>query len=287
MATRARSAHPLQNLRECILSLEAAILLCLAKPNETAVHRVRTSIRRTEAQLELLSILPGLPPHQRQAKKTLSLLRKIRRAAGQVRDLDVQRDLLHAEACSKNTAHRGDPEMRKQSRQLRRELKLKREKHANHLLHLLRKHEADLPLRFEKLMEALAPAQSLTLSEAELTSLALKWFQEKSGWSQNGHHSPVDLHGAPRDFQQLHDIRKRAKSARYIAESAPESAKTARGLAARFEKLQQAGGDWHDFLLLSGIAADRLGESARLPQTLHRKAERTLHVFERQLRTSL
>ena len=39
------------------------VQLCLTKPGKIAVHRLRTSTRRVQAQLELLSMLPALPPH--------------------------------------------------------------------------------------------------------------------------------------------------------------------------------------------------------------------------------
>jgi CHAD domain-containing protein len=277
MARPAPSAHPLDTLRDTTTSLEAAILLCLAKPGKTAVHRLRTCIRRVEAQLQLLSILTGLPPHQHQASKALRPLKKLRRAAGKVRDIDVQRDLLCTDRGSRKTPRRLDPEIRKQSRELRRELKLKREKHADQLLQLLQKHQSDLPLLFEKLLDALAPAQSLTLPEAELTSLTRTWFE-------NGAHRPSAELSVPPNIQQLHAIRKRAKTARYIAESAPDSAKAAHLLAERFEKLQQAGGEWHDSLLLAEIAAHKLGASTKLAQSLDRKTERALRTFHRYLR---
>jgi len=278
MARPVPSAYPLRTLRDATTSLEASILLCLARPRKTAVHRLRTSIRRVEAQLQLLSILTGLPPHQHQTGKALRLLKKLRRAAGKVRDIDVQRELLGIDAGSKKAARRLDPEIRKQSRELRRELKLKRGKHAEHLLQLLKKHQSDLPLLFEKLLAALAPAQSLTLSEGELTSLTRKWFEDRA-------HRRADLPSTPQTTQQLHEVRKRAKTARYLAESAPQSAKAAHRLAARFEKLQQAGGEWHDSLLLAEIAAHKLGASAKLPQSLDRKTGRALRIYQRHLRT--
>jgi len=69
MAQADQSAHPVQKLREAVASLEASVLLCLVRPGKVAVHRLRTSTRRVEAQLELLSMLPGLPPHELQAAR--------------------------------------------------------------------------------------------------------------------------------------------------------------------------------------------------------------------------
>src|ERR1017187_7315792 len=98
------SAHPIQVLRDATTSLDAAILLCLADPEKSAVHRLRTTTRRIEAQLALLSMLPGLPPHEDEQRKVLRLIKKLRRSAGKVRDIDVQRDLIRDQAAgSKGT----------------------------------------------------------------------------------------------------------------------------------------------------------------------------------------
>lgn len=269
MARRDQSANPLQTLREATTNLEAAVLLCLAKPRKTAVHQLRTTSLRIEAQLELFSLLADLPPHEEQQREALRLLRKLRRAAGQVRDIDVQRDLIGKEETSKDRA------LRKQARELRRELKGKRKKGADHLQRLLHKQQTQLPLVFEELLETLEPAAPITLSESRLTQLVHHWY------GQNGAGTSEAI---PADAAALHAIRKRAKLARYLAETAPESALAARRLASRFEHLQQAGGRWHDWLLLSQVAAGRLGDSAELPQRFAVQAERSLRDFKRRLR---
>jgi CHAD domain-containing protein len=273
MARTARSAYPLQTLRETTKSLEAAILVCLAKPDKKDVHRLRTSTRRIEAQLELLAILPDLPPHKKEAGKARRLLRKLRRAAGKVRDLDVQRDLIGDEAAGRNGGSRPTTELRKEAAALRRTLKHKRDEEAGRLQHLLGKHRTDYPVVFKKLLDALGPAESITLTEATLTSLIRDWYAR---------HTPGSA-SAVQDPAQLHDIRKRAKLARYLAESAPQSATTARRLAAHFEDLQQAGGKWHDWLLLHELSASELGKKATLPQRFATHAENSLRAFKRRL----
>ncbi len=162
MARADQSAHPIQTLRDAAQSLEASILLCLAKPTQKAVHRMRTATRRIEAQLELLATFPDLPPHEKHQRKSRRLLKQLRRAAGRVRDIDVQRDLIRDEAA----AHKGAPstvrEVKNQAGHLRRDLKRQRDKGAAILLKLLRKHRTEIPLIIKNLLDALAPAKTLS-----------------------------------------------------------------------------------------------------------------------------
>jgi CHAD domain-containing protein len=273
MAKRDKSTRPIQTLRETITAFEAATLLCLAKPGKEAVHRLRTSIRRIEAELEMLAMLPGLPAHGELAENARRLLKKLRRAAGRVRDLDVQRDLVRDEARGKGGT------IREEARGLRRNLKRRREDAAEWLLRLLEKQRVRLPLVFEALLEVLAPAESLELSEARVMELA-------QGWYRSGDTSRPDS-GDAGSVDGLHAIRKRAKLARYIAESAPEGAVAARRLGTRFEALQQSGGEWHDWLLLEQIAAEELGDSAKLPQRFGAHAESALSDFKRHIQRKI
>src|SRR5215468_252577 len=86
------TAHPIDTLRQYITELEAAILLCLDDPAKKPVHRLRTMTRRIEAQIALFEMLHVPKVYSKEARDARRLLKKIRRAAGEVRDLDVQRD---------------------------------------------------------------------------------------------------------------------------------------------------------------------------------------------------
>ena len=275
MARTNHSAHPITALRDTVTSLEASILVCLAAPKKEAVHRLRTLTRRIEAQLELLALLPGLPRHEQQARNTSRLLKKLRHAAGQVRDIDVQRDLIRDEAASTNCAPPAERDLRQQARNLRSTLKHKRDEAEADLLRLLHKQRTQLPLAFEELLNTLAPAESLTLTEPQLTALVRDVY--------TNHREPQPA-AIPRTTAALHEIRKRANLARYLAESAPESAKAARRLAARFGSLQQAGGKWHDWLILTDIATHEFGDSAPLPQRFAAQTHTALRAFQRHLR---
>ncbi len=91
--TESPTVQPVRTLREHVTALEAAMMVCLADPRPRAVHRLRTMTRRIEGQLALLAMLPASLCKQ-SAKKLRRILKKFRRAAGEVRDLDVQVDLI-------------------------------------------------------------------------------------------------------------------------------------------------------------------------------------------------
>jgi CHAD domain-containing protein len=276
MATAPQSVHPIQTLRQAVNALEAAILLCLVKPGKAAVHRLRTSTRRIEAQLELLTLLPQLPQHGKQARRAGRWLKRLRRAAGMVRDLDVQRELIQSEASAKPTHARPGRGTRKQSRALRRDLKHQREDAAGALLELLHKRQALFAVTFESLLDALAPATSFALTQAQLITLIRRWFRQAASAASD-----------PHDPEQLHELRKRAKLARYLAESAPEAATAAQRMATRFGTLQQAGGSWHDWDMLARTASAQLGPSAELHRRFASQARVALRDYRRHLHKAL
>ena len=272
MAKSAPSAHPLETLCELTTALEAAVLETLAKPGKKAVHHLRTTTRRIEAQLELLAILPEVQLQPRPRDKALSLLKDLRHAAGQVRDLDVQRDLIAGQAAPKNAS----PDLLKEVRELRHTLKTKRNDEADNLLNLLQKRRSKLPLVFKDLLDSLKSAESHPLTEPRLISLVHDWYTRHCG------HNPTAT--PPEDPARLHDIRKTAKLARYLAESAPKAATKAHRLATRYGDLQQAGGQWHDWLLLAQVASDELGKSSKLAKRFNSRADRSLRTYKRLLK---
>ena len=275
MARARQTTHPVQVLRETALLLGATIRACLARPGKEPVHQLRTATRRIEAQFVLLSMLPSLPPHREPADKALRLLKRLRRAAGQVRDIDVQRDLVAREAEEVPGAPPPSPALKDEARRLNRELKRKRDEHANSLVRLLKKEQAEVALAFDDLLDALAPSEAIKLTQGELIALIRDWYAQ--------HVPPQSSAAAPQSAEELHEIRKCAKLARYIAESSPESARRTRKLGAKFEGLQKAGGEWHDRLLLADIAAVELGKTAQLTQRFAAQAEIALSTFRRSL----
>jgi CHAD domain-containing protein len=274
MPSAAPTAHPLETLTELTTAFEASVLECLARPRKRTVHNLRTSTRRIEAQLELLSLLPDLPPHKKPRNQAIKLLGKIRQAAGKVRDLDVQGDLIRKQASSKSATKSLCDEAHK----LGRALKKLRDVEAGSLTALLHKQESRLPLTLEELHDALTPAKAIALTERSLIELVRTWYAENVP-AQPPTSSPPD----DTSTERLHNIRKKAKLARYLAESAPKDALKARRLAAKYEDLQQAGGEWHDWLLLAALATDHLGKSSKLAARFHAGAGKSLRAYQRKL----
>ncbi len=256
------SAHPIQTLREHATALEAAITLALADPKKDPVHRLRTSTRRIEAQLELLSLIPDLPEHKQAAHKVRKLLKKLRQVAGNVRDLDVQRSLIKDQANNDPSRH-----LRRDARHLRRTLKDDRSTEAGKLLKLLALDQKKLAPALEKLLGDLEPAVGLTLPSSHLTQLTRQWYRQNT--------SQIDPGADP---DNLHAVRKSAKLARYIAEASDAT------LAQRFESLQAAGGTWHDLLTLTDIAKVHLGGKSPLTQRFEQQHAEALDRYREALR---
>jgi CHAD domain-containing protein len=265
--------HPVHKLRTQVTAIEAAIALVLAKPAKKSVHELRTSTRRIEAQLELLALLARSEPRLRIPPKLATKLRKnlakLRKEAGKVRDLDVQRDLI-SDAMDSSEGKEAKAEAKK----LRSSLKTERDAEAKVLLDLIERHSLKLSPRLEEMLDALAEADSFTLSPTQLAELTRAWFATQIATADTSGNDP----------EGLHTIRKMAKVARYIAESCDGSKSSATGrLAARFETLQEAGGAWHDLLTARELAGKRLGKSADLKAHFALREEKALAAYRKKL----
>lgn len=273
MAASSTSAHPIQILREYVTAFEAAITLCLADPKTKPVHRLRTMTRRIEAQLALLDLLPGIPDHTKLARKTKRILKKVRRAAGEVRDLDVQMDLIQSIAKEKPTL-----KITKEADRLHSRLEEDRKESAAKLLHLLQQQRSDLAPLLEDLLNSLKPADHLSLGSSQLTNLAKSWFHNNLPPTRDRETDNPD---------HLHSMRKVAKLTRYLAENAPKEARTTRRLAQSFEDLQQSGGEWHDWLVLAEIGKKKLGSSSALTLEFSDRSNIALAAYKQHLRKVL
>ena len=273
MASPSLAVTPVASLQEQATALEAAITVCMAKPAAKPVHQVRTATRRIEAQLELLALLPEAPEHKKPAERLRRQLARLRRAAGRVRDLDVLRDKLKKpDAEPELWGQDCGKQMQKESRRLGKQLKARRDQEAEALVQILKARQADVVRALGKLLEALAPAEELSLPVAELIEVSLSWFAP--------HAAAASADGGE---EALHDTRKAAKLVRYVLESAPDSAKKAHQLAARFEALQQSGGHWHDLLTLAEQARKRLGKKSELAEHAGRLRDESLASYRAEL----
>jgi CHAD domain-containing protein len=237
-------------LRQSLL-LKAAVLDCLSDdgpgdPGPKPVHRLRSATRRIEATLELLSLYASsLPELQQKTKPLAKVLRRVRRAAARVRDLDVHLDLLER--------YRASPD----APRLRKTLAGAREKAARQLHDSLKKDRRKVGRKFDKLETALEPALDLAIAGGALADVALHWLAA----ALRG----LDL----QKDEDLHTVRKASKTARYLAEIGAPNSKTAAVLASRFERVQQTLGAWHDSLLLEQEALASLGQDAPIVAQIH------------------
>src|SRR5580765_3613095 len=221
MSASSTAAHPIQTLREHATALEAAVAVCMGKPKVKNVHRLRTMSRRVEAQLILLDLLDGVPRHRQESVRLARIAKRLRRAAGEVRDRDVHIGMVDEAAASSRS-----PVLRNDAAKLRDRLVDEREDAAKQLLRFLGRREGKVANTIESLMDALEPAETLELPAGRLIALIDEWFRKTT----SGH-----THSDPKDADLLHAIRKSAKLARYMAENAPPEAKSAHNQAAQFE----------------------------------------------------
>ena len=235
------------------LMLRAAIAACLKKPSPTRVHHLRSTTRRIEATLELLALAADLSRIGKHSKPLQRSIRKLRRAAGAVRDADVQYDLL---AAYNRTAD---------SKRLREDLTAVRKKAERKLIKSLEQEQKKIELRLNSLEATLSPALDLDLSGAKLITVTQNWFAE-------------NIRGLdPQHDQDLHTLRKASKTARYLAETGVDASKAAANLAARYEAAQKSLGEWHDHFLLLHEAHTRLPPNSETIEQIQEDTERLHH----------
>ena len=196
-------------------------------------HRLRTSIRRIEVATESAGRFGG-------AKKLQRQLDSMRRAAGHVRDIDVQTDLLlgldagdYASDCSalRNLLLRRREKLeQKASREVTKQV------------------DKDLKGRLEKAAVAIetsdAPARVSVRDRVEHIRAQYIEFTAE-----------IPLDGDP-----LHDLRKAAKRLRYRLEAIPS--RESRKLEKDLKVVQDTIGDWHDWATLTEEAENRLEQKS-------------------------
>jgi CHAD domain-containing protein len=200
-----------------------------SEPRAENVHRFRTGTRRLQILLGELS-----PKLERSQKKLLKLLGRIRKRAGKVRDLDVQLAALRA---------------LKVPREPRRKTQL-----VNHLIEVRARQEKKL---------------RKTVDEDTIREIRKRLKRASKNFNPGASQDPLAVakgmldaidHGdAPVTEALLHQYRIQTKRARYAAEFAEPSVDGEKFIAG-IKRIQDAIGDWHDWLTLTQTASQRLGE---------------------------
>jgi CHAD domain-containing protein len=215
--------------RAVFQKLEQDLVKLSSKPRAENVHRFRTGTRRLQILLGELS-----PKLDRSQKKLLKLLGRVRKRAGKVRDLDVQLTALRS---------------LKIPREPRRKTQL-----VSHLIELRGRQERKLRKAVDEdnvreIRKRLKRAGKNFSPEASRDPLAVA----------RGMLEAINRGDAPVTEALLHQYRILSKRARYAAEFAEQSAAGEQFIAG-VKSIQDALGDWHDWLTLTQTASERLGE---------------------------
>ncbi|MFZ0860519.1 MAG: CHAD domain-containing protein [Candidatus Sulfotelmatobacter sp.] len=208
---------------------ERALLRLSSGQNAESVHAFRTATRRLQTLLEQL-----LPERDRKQKKLLKMLNRIRRRAGKVRDLDVQLAALRSLKVPQ--------EPRRKTQLMHRLIEL-RGKHEKKLRKMLTKDVIwELRKRLKRGAKDVRPETSRDALKVARSML-----------------NEVVRPAGPVNEDVLHQYRTVVKRARYAAEFAPKSAEAVQFIS-QVKRLQDAVGNWHDWLILTQAAAKQLGD---------------------------
>jgi CHAD domain-containing protein len=253
--------------------LAEAVLACRADAGAHAVHSLRTGTRKLEAVLrKVLEDHPGATQLHKASKKTRRELKRIRRAAGPVRDLDVQGKLAEElRDHSRRTGQASKKTLASDYEHLDRRLQQRRKRAAAKLEKVLRRNEVQLEAALEDTAKAMAHLGAASPPPLET---ARRWAR-KSSLPSDGNFE-----------DNLHGYRKQTKQARYLAGLEQDSA-PARRLAKSLKAMQDSIGRWHDLMLLTGEAAKIFGKRSALTRTVRAERDRALKFAEHSARTRL
>jgi CHAD domain-containing protein len=209
--------------------MDRALLQLSFGQQAESVHQFRTTNRRLQTLLE--QIIPNRDHNQ---KKLLKLLDRIRKRAGKVRDLDVQLAALRSLKVPQ------EPRRKTQLMHALIELRVKHEKKLRKILN--KKTIQEIHKRLKRASREVKLATGGDALTAARTMLA-----------------QVVRPAGPVTEEVLHQYRTVVKRARYAAEFAPKSTEATQFIA-QLKRLQDAVGNWHDWLTLTNTAARQLGD---------------------------
>jgi CHAD domain-containing protein len=214
-----------------------------------AVHLLRTSCRRLDV------IVANVTNGQR---KLRDQLRSLRRAAGKVRDLDVQLQALATVRL---------PSVADEQRRVTRRLERKRSRKEEKLREAVSAQRPRISRQIKRFVASGGHPSGSAASTARVRE-ALDQF-----WRASEEYKNQD------DARQLHDFRIACKKARYLAELAEP--RQARPVIEQLKRIQDAIGEWLDWELLIATSAKALKNPTRSPLIAALRAQarsRMLHA---------
>jgi CHAD domain-containing protein len=218
----------LKRSRLAFQRLGRALTKLTKEPVPESVHKFRTNSRRVEAVLSEVA-----PELNRNNKKLLQLLSRLRKKAGRVRDLDVEITALRGLKIPEGNGHKSQFVNALVQERSKREQKLAKA--------FDRQTAAKLRKRLKRAageIEIPKNAEPLTLTLSKLAKLGRD-------------HLPLTE-------KTLHRYRIIGKRARYIAELADHDSEAKR-IVDQLKHMQDVIGDWHDWLKLTQRAEALFG----------------------------
>lgn len=212
------------------------------KPLPERVHQFRTSARRVETLLEVLS-----PDGDRKQRKLLKDIARARRRAGRVRDVDVQMAALRKVKIGR------EAQRKTRLLEILAAMRGKREKK------LVRAVDGDsgrkLQKRLARTLAALQHAPMTTDAPGEEASFpaATPVFEPVAVALQRFAH--LARTAGALTVETLHAYRMQCKRIRYLAEMAGEDPE-AKQAVEHLKRIQDVGGDWHDWDTLTRTAEE-------------------------------
>ncbi|HTS38335.1 MAG TPA: CHAD domain-containing protein [Candidatus Solibacter sp.] len=214
--------------------VERDLLRLAANQEPESVHGFRTTTRRFQTLIEEI-----LPERNRNQKKLLKLLGTIRKRAGRVRDLDVQLAALRSLKIPQEPRRKTQLTSRMIELRAQHEKKLRKELGLDDV--------KDIRKRLKR------AAKEIDFNAGNSPLVVARDILDR-----------VQHSGSQITEDVLHQYRILVKRARYAAEFAADSAE-ARRFIAQLKKLQDAVGNWHDWLTLTETAGDRFGDIRQSP----------------------
>lgn len=236
--------------QEIIQGWREALARCGRRPGRKRVHAMRVATVRLQSPVEVwLSKRVGDDAAGRTARRWMKQAEKLRKTLSPVRDLDVLLEILRGmrspQAGDVGQVSRAGRACLLEMDKLERRLERKRRSAEQKFSKSIAKKQTAFDEAGEALQQAFGDSNVRTVIDV---AAALR-----------GMSAEMAAEAAFLTAETLHDFRKRAKTARYVAEVAQKGDETAKAQAALFKRIQSAVGEWHDWLTLAESAELVLG----------------------------
>ncbi len=232
-----------------------------AKPRPERVHQIRTTARRLEAVLDLL-----YPDPTQRVRKLRRGLQRLRRRAGEVRDVDVQIIALRKLNIGR------EAERKAHLMRVLGELRAEREQELTASLRdkKVRKLRRRLQRTAQEIASASAPA------DGDLARPAPAWLEFDAPSAALRLFAGLVRKTRGLTEQNLHAFRTGCKRVRYVAEMGGGEGQAKR-VAELLKRIQDAAGDWHDWVTLTASAERVFTHDGALVAALHNVTQAKFH----------